>query len=117
MCCGRMRARIGCKESWQVEFIPGHFERWHHRRHTYACRHCDREGLGGQVETAPRKNASAVDKGMAGPGLLAYVVTSKFADDLPLHRLESIFSRNGLELSRSTLSTWCRDVAEIAMPL
>lgn len=116
-CCGKQRTRIGCEESWQVEFIPGHFERWHHRRHTYACRDCDREGLGGQVETAPRKDASAVDKGMAGPGLLAFVVTSKFADYLPLYRLENIFSRNGLELSRSTLSTWCRDVAEIAMPL
>ena len=116
-CCGQMRTRIGCEESWQVEFIPGHFERWHHRRHTYACRDCDRNGQGGQVETAPRKDASAVDKGMAGPGLLAFVVTSKFADYLPLHRLENIFSRNGLDLSRSTLSTWCRDVAEIAMPL
>ena len=116
-CCGQMRTRIGCEESWQVEFIPGHFERWHHRRHTYACRDCDREGLGGQVETAPRKDASAIDKGMAGPGLLAFVVTSKFADYLPLYRLENIFSRNGLDLSRSTLSTWCRDVAEIAMPI
>ena len=116
-CCGQMRTRIGCEESWQVEFIPGHFERWHHRRHTYACRDCDREGLGGQVETAPLTSAPAVDKGMAGPGLLAFVVTSKFADYLPLHRLENIFGRNGLELSRSTLSTWCRDVAEIAMPL
>jgi transposase len=116
-CCGKERTRIGCEESWQVEFIPGHFERWCHRRHTYACRDCDREGLGGQVETAPLTSAPAVDKGMAGPGLLAYVVTSKFADYLPLYRLENIFGRNGLALSRSTLSTWCRDVAEIAMPL
>lgn len=116
-CCGKERTRIGCEESWQVEYIPGHFERWHHVRHTYSCRDCDREGHGGQVETAPFKSAPVVDKGMAGPGLLAFVVTSKFADYLPLYRLENIFGRNGLELTRSTLSTWCRDVAEIAMPL
>lgn len=54
---------------------------------------------------------------MAGPGLLAYIVTSKYADYLPLYRLENIFARNGLEISRSTQSVWCRDVAEIAMPL
>jgi transposase len=116
-CCGKERTRIGCEESWQVEYIPGHFERWHHRRHTYACRDCDQNGDGGQVETAPLKRAPVVDKGMAGPGLLAFVVTSKFADYLPLYRLENIFGRNGLDLSRSTLCTWCRDVAEIAMPL
>lgn len=116
-CCGKERTRIGKEESWQVEYIPGHFERWHHVRHTYSCRDCDREGHGGQVETAPFKSAPVVDKGMAGPGLLAFVVTSKFADYLPLYRLEHIFDRNGLDLSRSTLCTWCRDVAEIAMPL
>lgn len=60
---------------------------------------------------------SAVERGMAGPGLPAFVVTSKFANYLPLHRLENIFGRNGLDLRRVTLGTWCRDVAEIAMPL
>ena len=37
-----------------------------------------------------------IDKGMAGPGLLAYVVTSKYADYLPLYRLEDIFEQQGL---------------------
>ena len=54
---------------------------------------------------------------MAGPGLLAYVVTSKYADYLPLYRLENIFERNGLEVSRSTQCLWCRDVAELLEPL
>ena len=114
-CCGRERTRIGCEESWQVEYIPGHFERWCHSRHTYACCDCARNGRGGQVETASKPTTSAVEKWMAGPGLLAFVVTSSFADYLPLHRLENIFGRNGLDLRRSTLGTWCRDVAEIAM--
>ena len=54
-----------------------------------------------------------IDKGMAGPGLLAYVITSKYADYLPLYRLEHIFQRNGLEISRATQSIWCGDVAEM----
>jgi len=63
------------------------------------------------------KPIQPIDKGMAGPGLLAYVVTSKFADYLPLYRLESIFQRNGLEISRATQSVWCRNVAEIVKPV
>jgi len=51
-----------------------------------------------------------------GPGLLAMVVTSTFADYLPLDRLENIFERNGLDISRSTLCQWCHDVAEIVAP-
>ena len=37
---------------------------------------------------------------MAGPGLLAYVVTAKYADYLPLYRLDNIFARNGFEIDR-----------------
>jgi hypothetical protein len=70
------------------------------------------------MQTAAKSRETApVEKGMAGPGLMAYVVTSKYADFLPLHRLENIFGRNGLDIARSTLCVWCRDVAEIAMPL
>ena len=58
-----------------------------------------------------------IDKGMAGPGLLAYVVTSKFGDYLPLYRLQNIFERNGFEINRATQSVWCGDVADLLRPL
>jgi Transposase IS66 family len=45
------------------------------------------------------------------------VVTSKYADFLPLYGLESIFQRNGLEISRATQSVWCGDVADLLRPL
>lgn len=117
-CCGTFRTQSGTEESWQVEYVPGHFVRLHHVRHTYACKSCEKDGLGPQMQTAAKSRETApVEKGMAGPGLMAYVVTSKYADFLPLHRLENIFGRNGLDIARSTLCVWCRDVAEIAMPL
>ena len=115
-CCGEMRQRIGSESSWQVEFIPGHFERIEHVRLKYACKKCEQNAENPQIELAD-KPQQPIDKGMAGPGLLAYVVTSKYADYLPLYRLESIFGRNGLEISRGTQSLWCRDVAEIVKPL
>ena len=115
-CCGQLRQRIGQESSWQVEYVPGHFHRVEHVRYKYACRHCEREAESPQITLAERPPAP-IDKGMAGPGLLAYVATSKFADYLPLYRLEGIFARNGLELDRSTLCLWMRDVADLVRPL
>jgi transposase len=115
-CCGQMRRRIGSESSWQIEYIPGRFERIEHIRHKYACKHCDHNGDGGNIELAD-KPTQPIEKGLAGPGLLAFIVTSKFADYLPLYRLESIFERNGFEIDRATMSIWCRDVAEITRPL
>lgn len=115
-CCGQRRQRIGSETSWQIEYVPGHFERIEHVRFKYACKHCDQNGDGGNLSLAD-KPPQPIDKGLAGPGLLAFIVTSKFSDYLPLYRLESIFERNGFEIDRATLSIWCRDVAEITKPL
>ena len=115
-CCGEVRRQIGQESSWQVEYVPGHFERIEHVQLKYACPRCEQEAQPPQITLAD-KPAQPIDKGMAGPGLLAFVVTSKYADYLPLYRLESIFSRNGLEIGRATQSVWCGDVADLLTPL
>ena len=115
-CCGIERKEIGADQSWQVEYLPGHFERIHHVRKKYVCQGCESNGNNPRMETAA-KPETAIDKGMAGPGLLAYIATSKFADYLPLYRLEDIFQRQGFEISRATQSVWCGDMADLAEPL
>jgi transposase len=115
-CCGVERKEIGAEESWQIEHIPGRFERIQHVRKKYACPGCEKAGENPQMEVAAKPEA-AIDKGMAGPGLLAYIVTSKFSDYLPLYRLEDIFERQGFEISRATQSIWCGDVADLVEPL
>jgi transposase len=115
-CCGIERKEIGTDESWQVEYLPGHFERIHHVRKKYACAGCESNGNTPQMKTAA-KPEMAIDKGMAGPGLLAYIATSKFSDYVPLYRLEDIFKRQGFEISRATQSVWCGDMADLAEPL
>lgn len=115
-CCGVERKEMGADESWQIEYIPGGFERLHHVRKKYACLGCERGGENPQMEVAAKPEA-AIEKGMAGPGLLAYIVTSKFSDYLPLYRLEDIFERQGFEISRATQSIWCGDVADLVEPL
>jgi transposase len=115
-CCGLERREIGAEESWQVEYLPGHFERIHHVRKKYACTHCESNGENPCIQTT-KKPETAIDKGLAGPGLLAYIVTSKYSDYLPLYRLEDIFQRQGFEISRATQSVWCGDVADLVEPL
>lgn len=114
--CGAERKEIGAEESWQIEYVPGHFERIQHVRRKYACPDCERNGSAPHIAAAV-KPETAIDKGLAGPGLLAYIVTSKFSDYLPLYRLEDIFARQGFEVSRATQSVWCGDVADLVTPL
>src|SRR6202166_1787476 len=115
-CCGEQRQEIGSEESWQIEYLPGHFERLRHVRKKYSCGKCELAGENPQIATAA-KAETAIEKGFAGPGLLAYIVTSKFADYLPLYRLEDIFERQGFEISRATQSVWCGDVGDVVEPL
>jgi transposase len=115
-CCGVERKEIGADESWQIEYLPGRFERLHHVRKKYACPGCESAGENPQMEVAAKAEA-AIEKGMAGPGLLAYIVSSKFSDYLPLYRLENIFERQGFEISRATQSIGCGDVADLVAPL
>ena len=115
-CCGAERKEIGADESWQIEYYPGRFERIQHLRKKYACPACETNGDGAQIQAAAKPEA-AIDKGLAGPGLLSFIVTSKFSDYLPLYRLEDIFERQGFEISRATQSVWCGDAADLVEPL
>src|SRR5262249_18964805 len=58
-----------------------------------------------------------MDKGRPGRGLLAQPITSKSGDHLPLYRLEDIYARHGVELSRATLCGWMAQCAELLTPL
>ena len=76
----------------------------------YACRACE------TVVAAPVAPA-ILDRSIAAPGLMAYVVTSKYLDHLPLYRLEAIFKRNGVEIGRNTLAEWVGAVGLRLQPL
>ena len=63
------------------------------------------------------KPAEAIPGALAGPGLMAQVIVSKGADHLPLHRLEGIFQRQGVRISRQTMDGWWLQTAECFQPL
>jgi transposase len=58
-----------------------------------------------------------VERGLAGPGLLADTVVRRWQDHLPLNRLEKIYAREGLELSRSTVCGWHDQLRPLVDPL
>lgn len=58
-----------------------------------------------------------IERGMAGPGLLAHVLVSKYAHHLPLYRQSEIYARAGLELERSTLADWVGEASQLMEPL
>jgi transposase len=109
--CGKLRQRIGCETSEQLEFIPAQLKVLEHVRWKYACRQCQEHVA---IAAPPAK---PIDKGLPGSGLLAQVVVGKFSDHLPLYRLEDVFARGGVELSRSTLCRWARCTAQVLEPL
>jgi transposase len=115
--CRQQREKIGQEISYTVEHLPASFIRIKHIQVKYACRACEQAGHNPQIERADKVAASPIDKGMVGPGLLAYIATSKYADYLPLHRLQTIFAREGFELDRSTMCLWMADVARLVRPV
>jgi transposase len=54
---------------------------------------------------------------MAGAGLLAYILVSKFDDHLPLYRLNEIFARMGADIPDSTMVDWCGRAMQVLQPL
>ncbi len=61
--------------------------------------------------------ALPIERGQAGPGLLADTIVKRFSDHLPLHRQEQIFAREGLPLARSTMCRWHQELAAMCKPL
>lgn len=113
---GRVLQKIGQVITWQIEYIPGGFFRVQHVQIKYASPESEAAGENPRITLAP-KPLQPIEKGLAGPGLLAYIITSKFADHLPLYRLQNIFERNGFEIARSTMSVWAGDAADLVRPL
>ena len=110
-CCGGPKQKIGEDISRELDFRPAQLEVKIHVLPKYACPKC-REGV-----ASPPVPPKPIPGGIAGAGLVAFVVVSKFADHLPLYRLEDILTRHGVFLARSTLCDWVRNAAVVLKPL
>jgi len=108
--CGNPLVKIGEDISEQLDVEPARFFVQRHIRGQYACRACE------TVSAAPIP-AAVIDGSLAAPGLLAWVVTQKYLDHLPLYRIEQISQRQGVGIARSTLAEWVGRVGVALQPL
>jgi transposase len=108
--CGGALRSFGEDVSETLEYVPARFKVIRVVRPKLSCAGCERV----VQEPAPRR---PIDRGLAGPGLLAHVLVSKYADHLPLYRQSEIYEREGVELERSTLADWVGGASRALQPL
>jgi transposase len=89
----------------EVKLIPAQVKILQHARFVYGCRNCEKNGIEVPIKTA-KAPRPVIEKGLASPSALAYVMTMKFVDGVPLYRQEQHYARLGIDLSRGVLSNW-----------
>ena len=108
--CGAAMRKIGEDVSEVLDYVPARFRVIRHVRPKLACPQCERivQAL------APSR---PIERSFAGPGLLAHILVSKYADHLPLYRQAQIYAREGVELERSTMAEWVGGCFRLLDPL
>ena len=117
-CCGKLRHIIGKETHEQLDYVPAKVKVIQHIRLKYQCPRCEEDvsSKGPQI-TVAEKPLQPIEKGLAAPGLLSYVIVSKYGDHLPLYRLEGILKRHKIDIARSTMCGWVAQCADILRPL
>ena len=108
--CGGALKKLGEDISEMLEYVPASFYVVRHVREKLNCTKCDKI-VQAAAPTRP------IERGIAGPGLLAHVLVSKYADHLPLYRQSEIYARQGVDLERSTLAGWVGGTSKLLEPL
>lgn len=108
--CGTGLQQIGQDISEVLDYEPGSFKVIRHIRPKFACTQCH------TVSQAPAPSRP-INRCMAGSGLLAQVLVSKYCDHLPLYRQNQIYARAGIDIERSTQCDWVALCAGLLEPL
>lgn len=108
--CGGGLREIGQDVSEVLDYEPGTFHVVRHVRPKLACAGC-------HTITQALAPTRPTDRCMAGAGLLTHIAVSKFSDHVPLYRLGQIYARDGVEMSRSTITDMMANCASMLTPL
>ena len=108
--CGGELKPLGEDVSEQLDIIGSAFKVIRHIRRKKACASCDHIAQA----AAPSR---PIERGIAGPGLLARILVAKFADHQPLYRQSAIYARHGVDLDRSTMARWVGACGTLMRPL
>ncbi len=108
--CGGVLRALGEDICEMLEYVPARFKVIRHVRPKLSCSRC-------QAIVQSESPSRPIARGLAGPGLLAHVLTSKYCDHLPLYRQSEIYAREGVDLERSTLADWVGGATRLMGPL
>jgi transposase len=108
--CGGALQKLGEDIAEVLDFIPASFFVIRHVRPKLSCCGCD------AIVQAPAPSRP-IERGLAGAGLLAHVLTAKYCDHAPLNRQSQMYAREGVDLDRSTLATWVGQASSLLEPL
>ena len=108
--CGHPLKKFGETISEQLKVIPAQVSVIQHVRPKYTCSQCE------SVKTA-KMPLLLLPKSIATPDLMTHIIISKYCDHLPLYRQETMWKRQGIDLSRSTLCQLLMKVAHLCEPV
>lgn len=108
--CGGKLKTLSEDVTEELEYVPGRFIVNRIVRPRKACGGCE------AIVQSPLPSRP-IERGRPGPGLLAHVLVSKYADHLPLYRQSQIYAREGIDLDRSTMADWVGRSTALLEPL
>ena len=117
--CQSKRPLIGQDESEELQFIPAKVIVKKHIKLKYGPCTCDNFQNDEDIPTIVRAKAPPriMPGSIASSGILSYILVSKFGDSLPFYRMERIFKRVGLDISRTNMANWSIKAAQKCEPL
>jgi transposase len=104
-CCDGQLHEMSTEVRREIEIIPAQAKVKKYVSYVYSCRHCERNEIETPIVIAP-KPASVYPGSLASPSAMAYTMTQKYVESMPLYRQEKHLERFGLSLSRQTLANW-----------
>ena len=110
--CGETMTDIGTEVVNKLKIIPAQTIVEQHIYYTYACRNCEETDIETPVVKAPREK-SIIPGSFATAEAIAHIMTQKFVMGSPLYRQEQELNRQGISLSRQTMSNWILKASEI----
>lgn len=111
--CGGKMKPIGRKFlRHEMQIIPKQIKLLAYYAVTYACDHCEKDtGFAHIISVKPP--VPLMKHSLASPSTVAYIMTQKYVDGLPLARQEKIWAREGVSLSRATMANWVIQCSEV----
>lgn len=109
--CGGQKERFGESVSEQLDVVPPQLKVLRYVRPKYVCKGCE-----SSISIAPMP-LLLLPKSMAAASFVAYTITAKYVDHIPLYRQEAIWARYGIAIPRNSSCDWLMKTAELCEPL